>query len=54
MAQELFKTFEEAETAWFDIKHELAYVYDEDEEDDLNRDTDEEFFDRYGFYLTDF
>jgi hypothetical protein len=54
MAKELFYTFEEAEAAWSEIKNGLADFYDEDEEDDWNRDTDEEFFDKYGFYLMDF
>ena len=54
MAQELFKTFEEAEAAWFEIKESLENDFDEDEEDDLNRETDDVFFEKYGFELLDF
>lgn len=54
MAKSFFKTFEEAENAWFEIKNGLSDFYDEEEEDDWNRDTEEEFMMRYGFYLMDF
>jgi hypothetical protein len=52
MAQEVFETFTEAETAWFKIKETLEDEFDD--EDDLNRATDDEFFDKYGFELFDF
>ena len=54
MAQELFRTFEKAEEAWFKIKNRSAEFFDEGEEDDLNRYTDQKFFEIYGFDLVDF
>ena len=57
MARELFKTFEEAESAWFEIKEQLQDQFDdpeEDDEDELNRETDDEFSAQYGFDLMDF
>jgi hypothetical protein len=53
MKQKPFKTFKEAELAWFEIKKELKDEFDCDE-DSLNRETDDEFFDKYGFELMDF
>jgi hypothetical protein len=54
MAQKLFETFEEAEAAWFKIKESLEDDFDEDEEDDLNRETDDVFFEKYGYNLMGF
>lgn len=54
---DIFKTYDEAQSAWDDIKDDVKDDFDDPEgedEDMINRITDDEFYNKYGFNIFDY